>query len=361
MLPGTRPSPAPLPLPRPPPPPPPPNWPSPLHAHPLPSRRDAAHATLALVRGARRASGSAWEAAARPLVVTHRGAPRPPRAWLAAERAAASVGPRAAMAGLLSEEEVAVAPIRVVLAGEGRAAPAAAVPAPGVGVGAGVAPPSPSPSPPPTPTPAPSFCHLAPHPTGRRFADPAVAAYLDALFACIPLLRREAGLPAVELSRWDLFHAHLFWAAAAAPANARKHGRHPPSRASSSSSSPSPGHFGLLFHCFEYPARSPGAFDLDLGHCQAGSPLAWTAQAGDWRNVVMVGGRLASLGCEPGGALGAGLLWPALAGVRTVVEADLGWAGLDVTWFGDGGGGGDGEGGGGGDRVLAYWVGGGGG
>ena len=68
-------------------------------------------------------------------MVTHRGAPRPPRAWLAAERAAASVGPRAAVAGLLSEEEVAVAPFRVVLAGEGRAAPAAAVPAPGVGVG----------------------------------------------------------------------------------------------------------------------------------------------------------------------------------------------------------------------------------
>jgi len=45
------------------------------------------------------------------------------------------VGPRAAVAGLLSEEEVAVAPVRVVLAGEGRAAPAAAVPAPGVGVG----------------------------------------------------------------------------------------------------------------------------------------------------------------------------------------------------------------------------------
>jgi len=279
-------------------------WPPPCSSPlPPPPRPHAVHATLALVRKTRRASGSAWEAAAKKLVVHHPGAPRPPTAWVAAERAAGIVGPRAAVSGLLGEEEVAVAPVRV-------------------GGGGG-----------------PPLCHLAPRPTGFRFKDPAVSSYLNALFRSLPVARRDASLPPVELSRWDLFHAHLFWAPAAA--NAAKQLR---------SQQRCPGHFGLLFHCYEYPAASPG-FEHDLGWCQAGSPLHYDPAAADMRNIVMVGGSVASLGCAPGGALGQGLVWPELREVRTLVEDDLGvWAGVDVTFLEEGRAR---------DSVLAFWVGGG--
>ena len=271
-------------------------------------------------------------------MIDHPGAPAPPPAWLAAERAASVVGPQAAVAGLLGQEEVAVAPVRV----GGAAAH------------------------PPTLPPPPPVCHLAPRPTGVRFADPAVDAYLRSLFTALPGLRRAAGLPPVALNRWDLFHAHLFWAASAAPAASAKAAaaaaRRGGSRRGGGGGAATPGHLGLLFHCAEYPARSPPAFDVDLGWCQRGSPLAWDAASADARNVVALGGRVATLACAPGGALGVGLIWPALREVRTLVEADLGaWARLDITFLGGGveevGAGGGGQT----AQVVAFWVGGGGG
>jgi hypothetical protein len=100
-----------------------------------------------------------------------------------------------------------------------------------------------------------------------RRAPLQVAHHFAQLFHCVAAGTAAAGLPPVRLSRWDLFHGHLFAC----------HQR---------------GALGVLFHCREYPAFDEAAFPYSLGFCQAGSELRYEAAAQDWRNVLwyQVGG-----------------------------------------------------------------------
>lgn len=153
--------------------------------------------------------------------------------------------------------------------------------------------------------------------------------------------------PPIELSRHDLFHAHLFASSSS-----------PPSEALS---------LGLLFHAAEYPrqtraeeeeeeerqgdgrgAADPNAssffrFPYDLGKCQRDSELEATREVLDWRSLLYFEGELASFCVAQGGPLRP-LLRPGTAPLRTVYEEDLalvaagdggqgGWVGPDVLCF----------------------------
>eukprot|EP00891_Asterochloris_glomerata_P002779 jgi/Astpho2/2779/Aster-x1098 len=71
---------------------------------------------------------------------------------------------------------------------------------------------------------------------------------------------QAVSLPKVALSRFDLFHAHLFC-----------------ERTSNQ--------LGMLFHAHEYPAMGPD-FKINLGFCQRGSNLEFNAHAMDFRNLI---------------------------------------------------------------------------
>lgn len=80
--------------------------------------------------------------------------------------------------------------------------------------------------------------------------------------AQVPGAAALAGLPPVQLSRYDLHHGHLFLSAAAG------------------------GQLGLLLHCKEYPAECCERFPVHLGRCQCGSSLEFDDDAMDSRNLV---------------------------------------------------------------------------
>jgi hypothetical protein len=153
-------------------------------------------------------------------------------------------------------------------------------------------------------------CSLCRAPHGRRFADASLQRHCAALFAAA-----AAGAPAVgaslALSRYDLFHGHLFVSERCV---------------------------GVLLHAREYPARS-AAFDEHLGYCQSGSPLAWDADAMALRNVLYVipagaaAPALALLHTAPGTLLHAALLHPAVARVHTIYEEDLGTPLADLNYL----------------------------
>ncbi|CAI5496243.1 unnamed protein product [Closterium sp. Naga37s-1] len=66
--------------------------------------------------------------------------------------------------------------------------------------------------------------------------------------------------PAIHLSRFDLFHCHLF-------------------------ATHSSGRLGALFHAKEYPAFCPDSFPVNLGFCQSGSPVPYDASM-SFRNIL---------------------------------------------------------------------------
>jgi len=170
--------------------------------------------------------------------------------------------------------------------------------------------------------------------------------------------------PEIELSRHDLFHAHVFVA------------RVPESDDEEEGEL----HAGLLFHAAEYPRRTILAaeeeereeeggsngvgsatrgftFPHDLGHCQRDSRLVATPEILDWRNTIYLAGRMAAFSVGAGvGSSGGGnsrcrgphgphsaptlgnplrpLLRPGTAPLRTVYEEDLGvCVGPDVLCF----------------------------
>ena len=75
----------------------------------------------------------------------------------------------------------------------------------------------------------------------------------------------------VNLSRWDLFHAHAFrsWR---------------------------DGKLGLLFHAKEYPQECE-AFPYNLGFCQRGSSLEYETRGMDFRNLLLY--EVHDAGCPP--------------------------------------------------------------
>lgn len=73
---------------------------------------------------------------------------------------------------------------------------------------------------------------------------------------------RFVGGAQIELTRWDLFHSHLFY----------------------TNSGSSMG-LGMLFHAKEYP-RQCKAFPYNLGYCQRNSLLEYDERGMDLRNLL---------------------------------------------------------------------------
>ncbi|KAK9829304.1 hypothetical protein WJX72_005037 [[Myrmecia] bisecta] len=150
-------------------------------------------------------------------------------------------------------------------------------------------------------------CQLTTYPYGRRFRNRHINIWLAELFQSIPPALQAAGLPAAELSRFDLFHAHLFLATG-------------------------PAGMGLLFHSAEFPAMSD-AFPANLGFCQVGSPLAYEERKMDLRNLLWYQDQMWALDVGTGSALHTSLLMEGLELTRTVYEGDFGQPIADINYF----------------------------
>lgn len=109
-------------------------------------------------------------------------------------------------------------------------------------------------------------CELTASRSGRRFRARPLNLMLACLFEQIPSAVALAGLPPIHLNRFDLYHGHIFYA-------------------------PACHQLGLLLHAREHPAACAERFPVNLGNCQAGSPLEWDDAAMDHRNLLWCGGR----------------------------------------------------------------------
>ncbi|KAK6330442.1 hypothetical protein TWF696_003334 [Orbilia brochopaga] len=87
--------------------------------------------------------------------------------------------------------------------------------------------------------------------------DTTLGLYFEGLFQMIPIWTKDE----IKLSRFDLFHAHLF-------ANPRTKTA------------------GLVFHAKEYPADDADTFPFNLGFCQLGSNLTFVDKVMRRRNIV---------------------------------------------------------------------------
>mmetsp|Transcript_108651 Transcript_108651/g.307131 ORF Transcript_108651/g.307131 Transcript_108651/m.307131 type:complete len:277 (-) Transcript_108651:45-875(-) len=95
-----------------------------------------------------------------------------------------------------------------------------------------------------------------------RVADGQLEDALVQLVRGIPEAARAAGAE-VALSRFDLFHGHLF---------RRSGGRG----------------LGLLLHASEYPAKDAESFPVELGFCQQGSTLQYDGRQMQKRNILVL-------------------------------------------------------------------------
>ncbi|KAL6579323.1 hypothetical protein OROMI_009539 [Orobanche minor] len=93
-------------------------------------------------------------------------------------------------------------------------------------------------------------CELTRTPYGRQFIDKGLNSYLEVLFKIIVERGPSVGLN-VSLSRYDLFHGHLFLA--------KESGR-----------------LGILFHAKEYHAYDKEIFPYNMGYCQVGKLIEGT-------------------------------------------------------------------------------------
>jgi hypothetical protein len=168
-------------------------------------------------------------------------------------------------------------------------------------------------------------CNLTRSARGRRFASREVNRYFAAVFqAAIPAADHLVGAE-FTLSRYDLFHGHLFLSAG--------------------------GTIGVLLHAQEYPAFDEDAFSVHLGYCQEGSGVRYELNNMNYRNILWTTGRLNShlgeanqqearyegvlciLDTSPGSALHEQLLMEGLKFVRTIDESDFGYVLADVNYF----------------------------
>ncbi|XP_039002316.1 uncharacterized protein LOC120128750 isoform X2 [Hibiscus syriacus] len=92
-------------------------------------------------------------------------------------------------------------------------------------------------------------CELTRTPYGRRFISQELNSYIEYLFKLIVERGPDVGLK-VSLSRYDLFHGHLFIATQT-------------------------GRLGILFHAKEYPAYDKEVFPYYLGYCQKDSNVTY--------------------------------------------------------------------------------------
>ncbi|WVZ67054.1 hypothetical protein U9M48_016193 [Paspalum notatum var. saurae] len=162
-------------------------------------------------------------------------------------------------------------------------------------------------------------CQLTRTPYGRRFANEEINSYFAFLFELIVARGPSVGLN-VSLSRYDLFHGHLFLASGT-------------------------GRLGILFHAKEYPAFNKELFPYNLGYCQAGSNVQYDDSL-NLRNVLWLAplpsnetkawlapGVLVVLDAHPDGIIYQEMIRDYVQIVRTVYEDDFGEVAVDVNYL----------------------------
>ncbi|XP_004958655.1 uncharacterized protein LOC101766175 [Setaria italica] len=162
-------------------------------------------------------------------------------------------------------------------------------------------------------------CQLTRTPYGRRFANEELNSYLAFLFELIVARGPLVGLN-VSLSRYDLFHGHLFL-------------------------SYETGRLGILFHAKEYPAIDKELFPYNLGYCQAGSNVPYDDSM-NLRNILWLAplpsketkawlapGTLVVLDAHPDGIIYQEIIRDYVQIVRTVYEDDFGENAVDVNYL----------------------------
>ncbi|WOL04036.1 hypothetical protein Cni_G12757 [Canna indica] len=178
----------------------------------------------------------------------------------------------------------------------------------------------------PTPLPVPDVeslrkdkCQLTATPYGYRFVNWELNAYFAFLFELISERGPLVGLNA-SLSRYDLFHGHLFIAT-------------------------DTGRLGMLFHAREYPAYEKESFPYNLGYCQRGSNVVYDDSI-NLRNILWLAplpsnitkswvapGVLVVLDARPNGIVFKELVPEYVDIVRTIYEADFGDHVVDVNYL----------------------------
>ncbi|KAK8542376.1 hypothetical protein V6N13_137051 [Hibiscus sabdariffa] len=162
-------------------------------------------------------------------------------------------------------------------------------------------------------------CELTRTPYGRRFISQELNSYLEYLFKLIVERGPDVGLK-VSLSRYDLFHGHLFIATQT-------------------------GRLGILFHAKEYPAYDKEVFPYYLGYCQKDSNVSYDDSM-NLRNILWLAplpsnttqgwiapGVLLVLDAHPEGIIYRDLIPEYVNFVRTIYEDDLGSVVVDVNYL----------------------------
>ncbi|XP_072985267.1 uncharacterized protein [Typha latifolia] len=162
-------------------------------------------------------------------------------------------------------------------------------------------------------------CELTRTPYGRRFANEDLNSYLAFLFELIVMRGPSIGLN-VSLSRYDLFHGHLFLATGT-------------------------GRLGILFHAKEYPAYEEKVFPFNMGYCQRGSNVVYDDSM-NLRNILWLApmpstvtrsweapGVMVILDAHPDGIIYKKLIPEYVQFVRTVYEDDFGEVAVDVNYL----------------------------
>lgn len=162
-------------------------------------------------------------------------------------------------------------------------------------------------------------CELTRTPYGRRFINEELNSYLEFLFEVIIERGPSVGLN-VSLSRYDLFHGHLFIAVES-------------------------GRLGILFHAKEYPAYDKKVFPYNMGYCQIGSNVKYDDEM-NLRNILWLAplpsndsrdwlatGELLILDARPGGIVYRDLIPEYVHIARTLYEDDFGEVVVDVNYL----------------------------
>ncbi|XAR52634.1 hypothetical protein NMG60_11020801 [Bertholletia excelsa] len=162
-------------------------------------------------------------------------------------------------------------------------------------------------------------CELTRTPYGRRFINEELNKYLKFLFEVIVARGPSIGLD-VSLSRFDLFHGHIFLATGS-------------------------GRLGILFHAKEYPLYDKEVFPYYMGYCQIGSNVAFDNSM-NLRNILWLApmpsnspntwsapGVLVVLDAHPGGIIYRDIIPDYVNFARTIYEDDLGDVAADVNYL----------------------------
>lgn len=162
-------------------------------------------------------------------------------------------------------------------------------------------------------------CELSRTPYGRHFISEELNSYLEFLFELIIDRAPAIGLN-LSLTRYDLFHGHLFIT--------RDTGR-----------------IGILFHAKEYPAFDKEVFPYNMGYCQIGSNVTYDDSM-NLRNILWLAplpsrsnnaweapGVLVVLDAHPGGIIYRDIIPEYVNFARTIYEDDLGDVVVDVNYL----------------------------